>query len=195
MYSILESAIDTYRLNRNNKHPEFKKSNMLDSMVDKIADELVHALPHGSGIDCAWSITQKQGLVFECSNAFHAMDQNGFYCGYVDFKVTINLGHLHNRDFIVSVSKEDRKAIEKDYEPSESDLEEYGEEYCNENNPCPYLDDLEDYLYDTIGYSIEDYLLDATIRYAANVFPHRLAQALEKTEGRIPCNNGMVVKE
>ena len=45
-------------------------------------------LPHGSGIDAKWIIEEKDKY-FRCSNSFHCMDENGYYCGWADFSVII----------------------------------------------------------------------------------------------------------
>ena len=52
--------------------------------VELLEDEL----PHGSGIDCEWSIVDK-GKYFRCCNWFHAMDNNGYYIGYSEFSLII----------------------------------------------------------------------------------------------------------
>ncbi|MHA1372523.1 MAG: hypothetical protein ACTSRA_22720 [Promethearchaeota archaeon] len=45
-------------------------------------------IPHGSGIDGNWEITDK-GKYFKCENSFHCMDEYGFYEGYADFSLII----------------------------------------------------------------------------------------------------------
>lgn len=71
----------------------FVKGILLDKndyrIVYKFTEELLEdRLPHGSGIDCKWQIEDK-GKYFKCVNAFHCMDENGFYCGYADFTLII----------------------------------------------------------------------------------------------------------
>lgn len=51
-------------------------------------EELINALPHGGGIDCAWRIKRTKTRVL-AYNSFHVMDDNGMYCGWQDFKVVI----------------------------------------------------------------------------------------------------------
>jgi hypothetical protein len=51
--------------------------------VDLVA--LVNALPHGSGIDSDWHVEVAQNGNVRCCNSYHAMDDNGMYCGYRDF--------------------------------------------------------------------------------------------------------------
>jgi hypothetical protein len=58
---------------------------------DEIEALLKETLPHGSGIDCDWCFTfQKNGKI-KCSNSWHKMDDNGFYCGFTDFYFTIDI--------------------------------------------------------------------------------------------------------
>ena len=49
---------------------------------------LMDKLPSGSGINCKWDIMDK-GKYFKCLNAFHCMDEHGYYDGWVDFSVII----------------------------------------------------------------------------------------------------------
>jgi len=49
---------------------------------------LENELPHGSGIDCKWQIEDK-GKYFKCVNAYHCMNENGYYDGYADFTLII----------------------------------------------------------------------------------------------------------
>jgi hypothetical protein len=56
---------------------------------DEITEKLNDTLPHGSGIDCDWCFTfQKNGKI-RCSNSWHKMNDNGFYCGFTDFYFTL----------------------------------------------------------------------------------------------------------
>lgn len=57
--------------------------------IPHTVEEILHALPHGSGIDAQWSIScdTKHRKVFNCS--YHAMDENGYYDGWVDFCVIV----------------------------------------------------------------------------------------------------------
>jgi hypothetical protein len=57
--------------------------------------ELAEELPHGSGIDCQWSVYRCANGVVYFHNSYHAMNENGMYDGYYDFKVTL---FRHKRD-------------------------------------------------------------------------------------------------
>jgi hypothetical protein len=50
--------------------------------------EIVEALPHGSGIDSSWSV-DLVGRGVNFYNSYHAMNENGFYCGWHDFYIRI----------------------------------------------------------------------------------------------------------
>ena len=43
-------------------------------------------LPSGSGIDGIWNIEFQRNRVL-CRNAWHAMDEHGFYCGWAHFTI------------------------------------------------------------------------------------------------------------
>ena len=51
-------------------------------------EKLLEVLPHGSGIDCKWEI-EENSKSFLAKNSYHLMDENGFYCGYIDFSLRI----------------------------------------------------------------------------------------------------------
>lgn len=60
-------------------------------MIEIIYEHLEKILPHGSGIDSDWNFdTLKNGKVI-VSNSFHCMNENGYYCGYADFSIAIDL--------------------------------------------------------------------------------------------------------
>lgn len=99
-------------------------------------------LPHGSGIDCNWDWDMGEDEILSLTNDYHAMDNNGMYCGYVHFKVIVCF--IDDKfDFDVNMSQDDIDNIIADYEEI---VNEDGEIETN----APYLDDLQDYLYQTI---------------------------------------------
>jgi hypothetical protein len=105
-------------------------------------------LPHGSGIDCEWEIEEVYTESFKCYNYFHVMDGNGYYCGYIPFQCTVfffqdkgfSLGELKITKHIIDL-------IQSDYKLPNGELDE----------SAPFLDDLDDYLFETIEYSLEQY--------------------------------------
>lgn len=69
-------------------------------------------LPNGSGIDSGSKIEtiSDERIVISCS--FHHMDENGYYDGWTDHKITIRSGFYLG--FVITVSGRDRNEI-KDY--------------------------------------------------------------------------------
>lgn len=57
----------------------------------EFAEKLLGELPHGSGLDGTWGIdyakSHAERLVLTMQ--YHAMDENGFYDGWIDFSLTI----------------------------------------------------------------------------------------------------------
>lgn len=67
------------------------KLSFIESNFDLIEDYLLKVLPHGSGIDCRWQFDYQKNGKIKSTNAFHCMDENGYYCGYADFTLTVDL--------------------------------------------------------------------------------------------------------
>ena len=86
--------------------------------MDKL-DELSSLLPSGSGIDSGCAIDEEKSsrnkIVIHSS--FHHMDENGFYCGWSDFTVTVTPDFVN--DFNLKIVG--RNAIY----PAFSDTKEY----------------------------------------------------------------------
>ena len=56
---------------------------------------LVSVLPHGSGIDYDWEIEHVSADSLVMKNAWHYLNQNGYYLGGIDFTIEINKdGHF-----------------------------------------------------------------------------------------------------
>jgi hypothetical protein len=176
MITKLDQLVQNYLCNRTNDHPKFIESNGLQKIIDNIEEELVEVLPHGGGIDCKWNIEKKgNGLDFVCSNSFHVMDQNGYYCGYVDFSVYVNVEKpWHSLN--VEVSQTDIDAIYSEYDVGAEATDEEIEEW-NEVNACPYLDELEDDIFETVKYSLELYYISEAVKRAKQFYPYLLEKA------------------
>jgi len=67
---------------------------------DEEVEWFIDQLPHGSGIDCKWTIESGEHSQYVyLVNSFHVMHESGFYIGYADFRIRINKGdfiHLIN---------------------------------------------------------------------------------------------------
>ena len=108
------------------KHDDIEKANWYDIHKDSIETILLDKLPHGSGIDCKWEFDFTDKLIV-CRNSWHKMNENGMYCGYIDFEIRIKISHRNTDGKLVF-------AI----------VGRFGR-----------LQDIKDYLYETIGHSID----------------------------------------
>lgn len=56
-----------------------------------VANAMLRELPHGSGIDGEWRLDfdKSNGEKVILYGEYHAMDDNGYYDGWIDFRVTI----------------------------------------------------------------------------------------------------------
>ena len=58
-----------------------------NDLLEAIKDHL----PHGSGIDCDWEFTVQGNGKLRYDNAWHLMNENGYYDGYAPFWIRFNL--------------------------------------------------------------------------------------------------------
>lgn len=161
MLTKLNTLVYSYKVNKDNTNSKFINSGGLQNIVDSIVGELVEALPHGSGINSNWYFNDIDGFSIECINYYQAMDSNGYYCGNVPFTVKLNLETL---DFDVKVSQESIDEIYAEYDIGEDATVEEIDNW-NEYNACPYLDDLNAYLYETVAAALEYYYVTETIKF------------------------------
>ncbi len=89
-------------------------------------EKFVEKLPHGSGIDCNWEVFERKDGKTTFKNFFHAMDEHGYYDGYMPFQFTVS---FNGREFFASLIR------------------------CNENKRRSFFG-LKDSLNDTIDYAI-----------------------------------------
>jgi hypothetical protein len=83
-----------------------------------------YTLPHGSGIDYDWYWSENDSII-EFTNHYHTMDEQGYYCCVIPFKVKMEV----IKDCLTV------KSIE---------VKAYNCDLC-------YTDDLENYLWDTFS--------------------------------------------
>lgn len=174
MFTKLDNLIASYRLNKDNNNPVYLANGGIQHIIDDIENELrTKVLPHGSGIDCEWNFKHLHDLTFNCYNTYHAIDQNGYYCGYVDFIVKID---LLTKEFDVEVNQEDINNIIEDYN-------EYIDRDDVETN-APYLDDLDEYLYQSVDQELQSYSASESINYLAQDQFYRILmkRAIEEVE-------------
>lgn len=67
-------------------------------------DQMLDELPHGSGIDGQYSIVPEEcnaeKIAFYCQ--YHAMNQDGYYDGWIDYKVTVKASLAHGYTLAIS---------------------------------------------------------------------------------------------
>lgn len=86
VYQELASRISAYQncITYNNTIWEEKHKEVIDEIID--------SLPHGSGIDgkteCDITNSTDQKIIIE--SCYHCMNDNGYYDGWVDFKIIIS---------------------------------------------------------------------------------------------------------
>ena len=54
-------------------------------------DALKDVLPHGSGIDADWEFRENADGSVRCFNAWHAMNEHGYYCGWIPFGFSVRI--------------------------------------------------------------------------------------------------------
>lgn len=94
---------------------------------EQIIEVLLDKLPHGSGIDCDWTFEINEKTIVGY-NSYHRMDDNGFYCEYIDFSISIRTEY---RDM-------------------------FGKLIIGIGGRFGRHQDIKDYLYEIIAYSLEN---------------------------------------
>jgi hypothetical protein len=120
-----------------------------DDRVVSGLEFLIDTLPHGSGIDCGWSINApKNGRYVYFSNSYHCMDDNGYYVGYQDFTIVIPAFMVYQLiEFINYTDKTMLHAALK-FCAHMFTLQFNGDRYLSERY------DLRDYLTDTVYHAL-----------------------------------------
>lgn len=112
-------------------------------------------LPHGSGIDCTWVISEQKNGKIMAKNYFHAMNDGGYYDGYMDFKVIF---FKHKETKVNKLSGPSEGCIQIVHEKGEWDFKLL----CNENRKRSF-NGLKEYLNDTIYESVHEYLKEVNV--------------------------------
>jgi len=103
--------------------------------------ELKTLLPHGSGIDREWCFYAYPEYI-RADNAFHVMDKNGHYAGFVHFSAFLQFN--------------DGKWELQELELNEDQICMIILAYSNCLDNAPDLDNLGDYLFETIQNALEE---------------------------------------
>lgn len=110
--------------------------------------ELLEMLPHGSGIDCKWRFEPIGGGV-DCHNSFHLMDENGYYNGFADF--TVRIFH-HKKDVLNPLRGPCAGQTQVVHRKGDVDFKLITRGSKWKRN-CAF--GVDDYLHDTISFSLE----------------------------------------
>ena len=78
----------------------------------KTLDELKKALPSGSGIDYDWEIEERGKYVY-ATNAYHYMNEDGFYDGVLPFTIRLPKDDMRNFDLHFHVNGAGRYRVNK----------------------------------------------------------------------------------
>jgi hypothetical protein len=116
------------------------------------ADELISLLPHGSGIDCKWTL-ESYGRGVICHNSFHLMDENGYYCGYADFSVKI---FHHKKDEMHALKGPCAGKVQVLHRKGDIDLSLSTPAACGWRRAVAF--GIPDYLHESISYALRDIL-------------------------------------
>jgi hypothetical protein len=82
-----------------------------DSIPDSEA-QIIESLPHGSGIDYSWYIEVNTAGKVVAYNAYHGMDENGYYRRSIDFSIRWVPGHFRDFRFMLHGAQNDRYWVE-----------------------------------------------------------------------------------
>lgn len=122
----------------------------MKSRLDTITDEqLINALPHGSGIDCDWRIERQRNGKVHAYNSFHMMDENGMYDGWQDFYILL---YAYKTDIRHKLSGPCAGKVQVTHKAGDIDFDVYSVGGWSRRNSAY---DLRSYLAETIGYSLE----------------------------------------
>lgn len=132
-------AIVCDALNRCRNNPAYRPE--VEDMWEERLRTYVGALPSGSGIDSGCKVDEeKSGLGhLLITSSYHCMDENGSYCGWVDFEVRVTWNALGIQTN-VTLDQNDVQDIQ--YEYGQENTEDDGEDRVY----GPNFDGLSEYL-------------------------------------------------
>ena len=78
----------------------------------KTLNELEKVLPHGSGIDYDWEL-EERGKYIYAKNAYHYMNEDGFYDGILPFTIRFPKNKMSNFELHFHVNSAGRYRVNK----------------------------------------------------------------------------------
>lgn len=112
LYKELASLIGAYKqcIKTNNDEWERKHKEAINNLV-------MNYLPSGSGIDhgCVLDLDKSFSEKLVISSSFHRMDDNGMYCGWVDFFVVVTPSLIHDFHLRITGKASHQRYHLKDY--------------------------------------------------------------------------------
>lgn len=99
LYKVLANAIGARKRCHATENPWFEKWSELIDHCEK------EHLPSGSGIDSGTKVDSDRSTdeKIVLTSSYHAMDENGYYDGWIDFTVTVKPSLIHN--IILSITR------------------------------------------------------------------------------------------
>lgn len=121
----------------------------MKSRLNTITDEqIIAALPHGSGIDATWVIERQKNGKVRCYNAFHAMNEDGYYDGWQEFCVIL---YPHTKEERHALCGPCAGKVQITARPGDIDMDIIS---IGKWTRRSWGYDLRDYLYKTIQYAL-----------------------------------------
>lgn len=85
---------------------------LISDIVPAELEELRKKLPHGSGIDYDWTLRENKNFVY-AENAYHYMNENGFYDGILPFTIRFPKDDMKNFSLHFHVNSAGRYRVNK----------------------------------------------------------------------------------
>lgn len=80
---------------------------------DDIEDLLLENLPHGSGVNCKWEFDWLVNGKLVAKNAFHCMNDAGYYEGFADFSVKFHKPKSDLSEFVLVFNGDEASYLNK----------------------------------------------------------------------------------
>lgn len=138
-----------YTKNRGGQTNLFYDRKIEHSDIISHTEVLCYVLPHGSGIDSDWRIELLKNGNIHCHNAYHCMNQDGYYDGWIDFYVKLYRHRVNEYRVLQGLMSGKIQVVHR---KGDIDFKIVGSFHLRWNK---YID-VKDYLYDCIGYALRN---------------------------------------